>query len=87
MLTDLTASKVADATVLAVAFGLTAAEAKVAAQIAAGRGLDETAAALGIHRETARTQLKAAFVKTGTRRQPELAALVGRLRPAARSGG
>ena len=38
------------------------------------------AASLGVSRETARTQLKAVFAKTNTRRQAELAALVARLR-------
>jgi DNA-binding CsgD family transcriptional regulator len=87
MLTELTAPPVADATLLAVVFGLTAAEAKLAARIASGSGIDAAAAALGIHRETARTQLKAAFLKTNTRCQAELVALLSRLRPAAARGG
>jgi DNA-binding CsgD family transcriptional regulator len=81
MLTDLTVPLVTDQTLLAVVFGLTAAEAKMASRIAQGNTIDEAACALGISRETARTQLKAVFLKTSTRRQAELAALLGRLRP------
>lgn len=81
-LTELTMPPVADATLLALVFGLTAAEARLAARIASGSGIDDAAQALGVHRETARTQLKAVFLKTNTCRQSELVALVGRLRPA-----
>ena len=62
------------------AFGLTAAEAKLAAKLASGSGIEGAAASLGVSRETARTQLKAVFGKTNTRRQAELVALVSRLR-------
>ncbi|SDB20437.1 helix-turn-helix transcriptional regulator [Bauldia litoralis] len=85
LLTDLTSPQRPDAMLLSVAFGLTAAEAKLAAQLAAGTGIDTAAASLGVGRETARTQLKAIFAKTNTRRQAELAALVVRLRRPARS--
>jgi DNA-binding CsgD family transcriptional regulator len=81
LLTDLTVPLVTDQTLLAVVFDLTAAEAKMAARIAQGNTIDEAACALRIGRETARTQLKAVFLKTSTRRQAELAALLGRLRP------
>ena len=81
LLTDLTVPLVTDQTLLAVVFGLTAAEAKMAARIAQGNSIDEAASALRISRETARTQLKAVFLKTSTRRQAELTALLGRLRP------
>jgi DNA-binding CsgD family transcriptional regulator len=85
LLTELTAPPPADATLLALVFGLTAAEAKMGARIASGIGIDEAAAALGVSRETARSQLKAVFLKTNTRRQIELIALIGRLRPPIRS--
>lgn len=62
------------------AFGLTPAEARLAGHIAAGQGIGNAALALGIGVETARSQLKAVFSKTGTHRQAELAALVARFR-------
>ena len=80
LLTDLTAPLRPEATQLCAAFGLTAAEAKLAAKLASGSGIVGAAASLGVSRETARTQLKAVFAKTNTRRQAELAALVSRLR-------
>ncbi len=64
---------------LASAFGLTAAEARLTARLAAGFDLRQAADAGGVTAETARSQLKAVFAKTGTRRQVELVALVGRL--------
>jgi DNA-binding CsgD family transcriptional regulator len=64
---------------LSTAFGLTAAEAKLAARLASGAGIDIAAASLGVSRETARTQLKAVFAKTSTTRQAELTALIARL--------
>ena len=80
LLTDLTSAQRLDTTRLSIAFGLTTAEAKLTAQLAGGGGIDAAAASLGVSRETARSQLKAVFAKTNTRRQAELAALVARLR-------
>jgi DNA-binding CsgD family transcriptional regulator len=80
LLTDLTSEQRPDTTRLSVAFGLTQAEAKLAAQLGIGIGIDAAAGSLGVSRETARSQLKAVFAKTNTRRQAELAALVARLR-------
>ncbi len=80
LLTDLRRPPRPDSVQLCAAFGLTAAEAKLAAKLASGVGVDGAAASLGVSRETARTQLKAVFAKTNTRRQAELAALVARLR-------
>jgi DNA-binding CsgD family transcriptional regulator len=60
-------------------FGLTAAEAKLASIIAEGTTLEVAAEELGIARETARSQLKAVFAKTGTHRQADLVALLSRL--------
>ena len=80
LLSDLTAPLRPEATQLCAAFGLTVAEAKLAAKLASGSGIVGAAASLGVSRETARTQLKAVFAKTNTRRQAELAALVSRLR-------
>jgi len=57
-------------------FGLTRAEAALAAELAGGRSLDEAAAALGVARNTARAHLRAIFAKTGVGRQSELVQLV-----------
>jgi DNA-binding CsgD family transcriptional regulator len=78
LLTDLTRRD--ESWALGAGFGLTPAEARLASIIAAGIGIDEAAATLGVSRETVRTQLKAAFAKTGTRSQAALAALAGRMR-------
>jgi DNA-binding CsgD family transcriptional regulator len=80
LLTDLTAPLQPEATQLCAAFGLTLAEAKLAAKLASGSGIISAAASLGVSRETARTQVKAVFAKTNTHRQAELAALVARVR-------
>lgn len=79
-LTDLedTPGVAADA-ILIEAFGLTPAEARLAAQIAAGETLPEIARAKGISHETLRSRLKSVFDKTGTGRQTELALLVARM--------
>jgi DNA-binding CsgD family transcriptional regulator len=81
LLTDLTSQPQPDIGLLRIAFGLTAAEARLAATLASGIGLTEAAASRGINRETARSQLKSVFAKTGTRRQAELTGLMARLRP------
>jgi DNA-binding CsgD family transcriptional regulator len=60
-------------------FGLTAAEARLAMQLAAGETLDDAADALGIAKETARVQLKAVFGKLDLHRQSELVALLARM--------
>ena len=57
-------------------FDLTPAEARVARAIAGGQTIDEAAAALGVSRETIRTQLRAVLAKTGTTRQAELVRLL-----------
>lgn len=57
-------------------FGLTPAEARLASRLADGDDLPHVARELGIARETARNQLKAVFMKTGTRRQVELVRLI-----------
>jgi DNA-binding CsgD family transcriptional regulator len=80
LLTDLTEPAASDARLLAIVLGLTPAEAKLAAKLASGSGIEGAAASLGLSRETVRTQLKAVFGKTNTRRQAELVALVARLR-------
>ena len=81
VLTDLTLLSVPDETRLSLVFSLTAAEAKLAKTLASGHGIDAAADSLRVNRETARSQLKAVFAKTNTRRQAELVALVARFRP------
>lgn len=81
LLTDLRSPLRPEATQFCAAFGLTAAEAKLAAKLASGVGIDGAASSLGVSRETARSQLKAVFAKTNTRRQAELAGLLARFRP------
>ncbi|MFB2550347.1 helix-turn-helix transcriptional regulator [Ensifer soli] len=72
-----------DLRVISGLFDLTAAEARVAREIAIGTSIDAAAQKLGIARETVRTNLKRIFMKTGTGRQSELVMLLsglGRLR-------
>ncbi len=57
-------------------FGLTAAEARLAADLAAGLSLTESCDGAGISRETGRSQLKAIYEKTDTHRQGELIRLL-----------
>jgi len=79
LLNDLSGRRVVPADMLTVAFGLSRAEAKLAAMIAKGHSLEEAAEQLSIARETARNQLKAIFAKTNTHRQSELVALLSRI--------
>lgn len=58
-------------------FGLTRTEAALASALARGQALDAIAGEFGIGIGTARSHLKAALAKTGTRRQGELVALIG----------
>lgn len=64
------------ATLLQGLFDLTPAEARVAGAIAEGLDIPGIAARQQSSRETVRSQIKAVFAKTGTRRQAELAALL-----------
>jgi DNA-binding CsgD family transcriptional regulator len=57
-------------------FGLTAAEAGFAVEIARGDGIQAAARRRSISDTTARTHLARIFEKTGTRRQAELARLL-----------
>jgi DNA-binding CsgD family transcriptional regulator len=76
---DLDARAVPAETHLRHALGLTSAEARLAQQMAGGEALGTAANLLRIGKETARSQLKAVFAKTGTQRQSELVALIARL--------
>lgn len=66
----------ADAALLRRAFGLTAAEAELAAALGHGSSVAEHAAARGISVHTARCQLRAVLSKVGARRQAEVVAIV-----------
>jgi len=71
---------------LAQAFGLTAAESAVALALCEGKTLDEHAQALGVSVATVRTQLRAVFDKTQTRRQAETVGLLLGMPPGEESG-
>jgi len=60
-------------------FGLTEAEARLATRLAFGEAIETASSILGIAKETARTQLKSIYEKTGTHRQSELVALIASL--------
>lgn len=65
-----------DKAVLQEMFGLTPAEAEVAARLAGGQTLQDIAQANGVSLNTIRTQLRGIFTKTGTSRQAQLIALL-----------
>ncbi|WP_147157341.1 helix-turn-helix transcriptional regulator [Reyranella soli] len=79
LLTDLRKTRSIAPDLLMQTFGLTRAEAKLAALIGAGQPLEQAANQLSIAPLTARTQLKAVFAKTDTHRQGELVALLSRV--------
>ena len=60
-------------------FLLTAAEIRLARRLSCGENLTDIAADIGISTGTLRVQLKTLFLKTGTRRQGELIALLAHL--------
>jgi DNA-binding CsgD family transcriptional regulator len=64
--------------VIAEAFGLSAAEARLVTALIAGRTLAEYAESQEVSRNTARNQLASVFEKTGTHRQAELVVHVNR---------
>jgi len=65
------------------AFGLTRAEARLAALVGSGLTLQESAAQLAITANTAKTLLKLIFSKMGISRQAALVRIAERLGPAA----
>lgn len=69
----------ASASALQRAFGLTDAEARVAALVGTGANRPEAARQLGISPETVKTHLARCFAKTGARSQVELARIVSTL--------
>jgi DNA-binding CsgD family transcriptional regulator len=58
------------------AYGLTAAEARVAISALSGGTTSDAVLALGISRNTVKTHLRRVFAKTGAKRQADLAALL-----------
>ena len=79
VLIDLDVSPQVAPTTLQKLFGLTLAEARLATRTAAGETLAEIAEETGVSMSTARSQLASVFVKTRTRRQGELVALLARV--------
>ena len=79
LVTDLKAPAPPSYSVLRHALGLTPAEARLARALGSGQGLEEATRHLGIRMPTARSQLRAIFAKTSTRRQAELMSLLTRL--------
>jgi len=78
ILTDLDSSPPPALDSFSQAFGLSPAETRLAALIATGVSPKQAAEQIGIARETARSQLKSVFAKTGTHRQSELVFLFSR---------
>lgn len=79
LFTDLDKRSSPIAEILRSAFGLTAAEARLAAEMASGDAVEDAAVRLGITKETARNHLKSIFQKTAVHRQSELVALMAKL--------
>ena len=76
-----------DAVLIRELFDLTAAEARVAAQLAAGRTVEEIARTHGVAESTVRSQTKSILHKVGAHRQAELAARLGSLPAGNRRNG
>lgn len=76
VVTPLDADRVPDARLVQGLFDLTPAEARIARDVARGLNVPTLAQQTGVSANTVRSQLKAVFAKTGTRRQSELAALL-----------
>ncbi len=70
-----------NASTIGQAFALTDREADVASLLAEGLALADIAARLRMQAATARVHLRSIFEKTSTKRQAELVALLGHLRP------
>jgi DNA-binding CsgD family transcriptional regulator len=68
-------------TALQSAFGLTAAESRLAIKLATGQALENACAELQVNKETGRSQLKRIFSKLAVNRQHELVAMLSNLLP------
>ncbi len=84
LLSHTTHRRHATVTQLMALFGLSPAEARLAYALVKGDGLDTYAQSAGVSINTARTQLQATFLKTGTRSQPDLIRLL-MMQPSGRS--
>ena len=80
VVSDLSRPSITNAALLSLEFGLTGAEARLAAAICEGHDLNAAAATFGVSRQTLRSQLKTVFAKTGSRRQAELVARAAQIR-------
>jgi DNA-binding CsgD family transcriptional regulator len=80
LLRDLEGNVTFDRTLLAATFELTPAQARLAARLARGDSIETAARETGVALATARNQLKAIFLKTGTHRQAELVALLHKVK-------
>ncbi len=80
LVSDLAHPSMTDKALLSVVFGLTNAEARLAAAICQGHDLNTVASTFGVSRQTLRSQLKVVFAKTGARRQAELVARAAQIR-------
>lgn len=79
LIVDLDARLTPNPATLRELFGLTAAETRIALELARGNTLTEIANAHQLSRTTIRSQLASLFMKTQTRRQSELIALLARV--------
>ncbi|GAA0838113.1 helix-turn-helix transcriptional regulator [Cupriavidus pauculus] len=73
-------------TVMRTLYGLTPAESRLVSRLATGEGLPEASRQMRIRHETARTQLKSIFLKTGCTSQSQLTHLLTRLASTLNSG-
>jgi DNA-binding CsgD family transcriptional regulator len=64
---------------LRIVYGLSEAEARLAAQLTSGEKLETATERIGIAKETGRSQLKSVFAKLGVHRQAELVAVLAPL--------
>lgn len=79
VISDVTEAKARTEADLQSLFGLTPAEARLAAALCSGKDLGQVARAFGVGTATLRSHLKNVFGKTGTGRQAELVAMLARI--------
>ncbi len=79
VISDLDQKSTPPSAVLAQTFRLSPAEARLASLVATGVSVAQAAEQFGVSLDTIRTQMKAIYAKTGTRRQSELVSLLLRI--------